>query len=165
MDHSPSPPRATLALGPLALSPLHFVAPVIFAGLGALIAGASILAAVVGASSVMGTVVGFLFGAMLLAVAAHWVFVTLGRRRSWQVVITPSSIETEGSAPTARGEGEEVRLVRTRSGRGSYPVWAIDYGNAMYAVRLASWMSFAGPTELDGFAAAVRQALATMPRR
>ena len=127
--------------------------------LNALPVGGSATVDITESRSVMGMLIGALFGAALLVMAGAWTRNALGRGAMRRVQVTPETLAMEGGATIPRGPHEEVRIVRVSGGRGAYPVWAIDYFSQASALRLGTWMSFA-PYELELLASALREALA-----
>lgn len=129
----------------------------------ALAPGASLTIDLTRSRSVMPFLVALLAGGAFVAMAAYWAWLALGRGRTCKITITPRTLDKQGGASIPRMHGEQVRVVRVSGGRGQYPVWAVHYGDATTGTLLASWVSFAGPRELEPFAGALRRALASLP--
>lgn len=115
--------------------------------------------------AVVGIVVGLLFGITLIGTAIGLVRPSLARRARVQVEVSPRALTPRDGAPIVRVDGEEVSVERiSRGGRGTYPIFALVYGNDVTSSQIGTWMTFDAPGELEPFAEMLRRRLHDVPR-
>lgn len=156
-------------MGGLPISALHFVAPAILGLIGLFIGGGSVAGAIAmaegndGGQKIVGIVAGVLFSIAMLGTTFGLVRPALARRVRVALDVSPQSITADGGAPIERVAGETVTVERLSGGRGTYPMFALVYGNDLTSTRVGAWMSFNARSEIEPFAEMLRRRLHDVP--